>query len=187
MVISVKPPTFLDEITSTAGGENILRCMQCGTCTGSCPTANKMDYTPAELIAMIRAGLKDEVLSSKAPWHCLSCYSCTVRCPRGVKMTDLMHAIERLATKYNKAHTCSVTPTLYRTFNESVYKTGRVMELKIMLRFFLRTNPFNAFKMVRVGLGLFSHNRLSFGNPKINRASSRQIQAILDKAAALGS
>jgi heterodisulfide reductase subunit C len=85
--------SFLEEVASYPGGENIRLCMQCGTCTGSCPTADKMDYTPAQLIAMIRAGLRDEVLSSNAPWHCLACYTCTVRCPRGVKITDLMHAL----------------------------------------------------------------------------------------------
>jgi heterodisulfide reductase subunit C len=186
MVTCTRTPTFLDEITSTAGGENIMLCMQCGACTGSCPTANKMDYTPAELIAMIQAGLKDEVLSAKAPWYCLSCYSCTARCPRGVKITNLMHAILRLSMKYNKADRTSVTPKLYRTFTENVYNKGRITELKMMIRFFLRTNPFKAVKLTRVGIDLLSHRRISMANPKLSKASMAQIQLILDKAANLG-
>ena len=178
--------TFTDEVMATDGGENIRLCMQCGSCTGSCPTANKMDYTPAELIAMIRAGLRDEVLSSKAPWYCVSCYACTVRCPRGVKITNLMHAIERLSTKYNKSSRFTVAPTLYRTFSENVYKNGRIAELQMMVRFFLRTNPFRALKMSRLGMALMSHKRLSFGNSKMSSDSRKQVQSILDKSSALG-
>lgn len=89
----VAAPDFLEQITSVPGGETLRRCIQCGTCTASCPNADSMDYTPSELIAMVRAGMRQEVLSSRAPWYCLSCYMCTVRCPRGVKQTDLMHVI----------------------------------------------------------------------------------------------
>ena len=56
--------------------------MQCGTCGGSCPSAADMDHTPRLLFAMIRAGLRDEVLRSNTPWMCVSCYFCAVRCPQ---------------------------------------------------------------------------------------------------------
>lgn len=116
-----KPKTFVDEVAAIPGGEGIRICMQCGNCTASCPAADKMDYAPTYLIAMIRAGLRDEVLGSDTPWHCLSCYTCTVRCPRGVKITELMHALERLAAKENKASRTSKTPAMYRSFNECVF------------------------------------------------------------------
>ncbi|MCL4458693.1 MAG: hypothetical protein M1136_07225 [Chloroflexi bacterium] len=32
--------------TVTPDRENLLTCIQCGTCTASCPTAYAMDYTP---------------------------------------------------------------------------------------------------------------------------------------------
>lgn len=55
--------TFVDEISAIPGGEGIRLCIQCGTCTASCPNADSMAHTPAQLIAMARAGMRQEVLS----------------------------------------------------------------------------------------------------------------------------
>ena len=43
----------------------LRHCIQCGTCGGSCPSAADMDHTPRELFAMIRAGMRDEVLAQQ--------------------------------------------------------------------------------------------------------------------------
>ncbi len=91
--------TFVKEITSIPGGEGIRLCIQCGTCTASCPNADRMEYTPSELIALARAGMREEVLTSNSMWHCLSCYLCTVRCPRGIKPANLIHAVETIAER----------------------------------------------------------------------------------------
>jgi heterodisulfide reductase subunit C len=186
METSTKPTSFLAEVAAFPGGEKIRVCMQCGNCTASCPNADKMEHTPAELIAMIGAGLRDEVLSSNTPWRCLACYCCTVRCPRGVKITDLMHAVERLAFKYHKANRQSLTPTLYRSFNESIYSQGRIAELSLMVRFYMRTNPFRALRSLPLAWGLLSHKRLLFSSPGTSPEAKKQIKAILDKAASLG-
>ena len=46
--------------------EKLLTCIQCGTCTASCPTAYAMDYTPRQLWRLIQLGLKEEVLRSNS-------------------------------------------------------------------------------------------------------------------------
>ena len=122
--MEIKKPAnrFIDEISAIPGGEKVCLCMQCGACTGSCPNADKMDYSPAELIAMIRAGLRKEVLSSNSMWYCLSCYLCTVRCPKGIMPTNLMHILEYLAERDGLSNRQLLTPVMYRTFNEFVYK-----------------------------------------------------------------
>jgi hypothetical protein len=97
-----------------------------------------------------------------------------------------MHALERLAMKYNKANRSSLTPSLYRSFNESIYNLGRIAEFNLMARFYLRTNPFRAVGALPVAWRLLSHGRLPFGNPRISPAAKKQVQAILDKAATLG-
>ncbi|MFC1942171.1 hypothetical protein ACFLWU_03020 [Chloroflexota bacterium] len=43
----------MEEVKATPGGEHILACIQCGTCTGSCPMAGAMEYPPRKIIAMI--------------------------------------------------------------------------------------------------------------------------------------
>jgi heterodisulfide reductase subunit C len=152
--------SFLDEVKATLGGENILACIQCGTCTGSCPMAEYMEYPPRKIIAMIRAGLRDEVLSSSSMWNCLSCYTCTARCPRGVKPTGLAHALESLANQHGYKVGGTRTPVFYRSFVDSINGHGRVFELGMMLRYYLLTNPLASMKLWKVGLQLFLHKRM---------------------------
>jgi len=106
--------TLVEEISNIPGGERIRLCIQCGTCSASCPNANKMDHTPRKLIAMARAGMREEVLSSNSMWLCASCYLCTVRCPREIKITDIMHALECISVRENVSSARTLTPTMYR-------------------------------------------------------------------------
>jgi len=178
--------TFVDEISAIPGGEGIRLCMQCGTCTASCPNADRMDHTPAQLIAMARAGMRDEVLRSNAMWYCLSCYLCTVRCPRGIKQTDVMHALESLAVRENLSPGGTSTPDMYRSFTHFVRTSGRLPELGFMTRYYLRTNPLRAIGMIPVALALLGHGRLSLRTGKLTRQGNGQLKAILDKAESLG-
>ena len=150
----------MEELAATPGGENIRACIQCGICTGSCPVANEMEYAPREIIAMIRAGMRDEVLSSNSMWYCLSCYMCTVRCPRGVKPTEMAHALECLANQQGFRVKGTRTPAMYRSFVSSIKGNGRVHEFGTMFRYYLTTNPLAALKMLPVGLKLFLHKRM---------------------------
>ena len=152
--------SFIEEVKATPGGELILSCIQCGTCTGTCPMASHMEYPPRKIIAMIRAGMRDEVLSSNSMWFCLSCYMCTCRCPRGVKPTELAHALESLATQHGFRVKGTHTPAMYKSFVSSIKGNGRVHEFGMMLKFYLTTNPLAALKMLKVGLQLFLHKRM---------------------------
>jgi heterodisulfide reductase subunit C len=185
MVTEAKTGTFIDEICALPGGEGIRLCIQCGTCTASCPNADKMEHTPSELIAMARAGMKKEVLSSNAMWFCLSCYMCTVRCPRGIKQTGLMHVFESLSIKEGMVHTKTLTPTMYRLFNHYC-SLGNLPELWFMTRFYLTTNPLRAWRMIPVAFNLLRRGRLSIKSRKLTPSGSHQLQAILDKAQSLG-
>ncbi len=181
-----KTKTFVDEISETPGGESIRLCIQCGTCTASCPNADRMEHTPSQLIAMARAGLKKETLSSNAMWFCLSCYTCTVRCPRGIKPTELMHAFEGMAVREGLASKRTLTPIMYRIFSDYVYKVGTLPEFGFMRRFYMSTNPFRALGMLPVALDLMKHGRLSMKERRLSPAGARQMKAILAKAGSLG-
>lgn len=180
-----KTATFIDEICAIPGGEDIKVCIQCGTCTASCPNADKMEHSPSHLIAMARAGMKKEVLSSKAMWYCLSCYMCTVRCPRGIQPTGLMHAFESLSVKEGLVQTKMLTPTMYRLFNHYC-SLGNLPELWFMARFYLTTNPLHVWRMIPIAFNLLVRGRLSFKSRKLTPAGSQQLQAILKKAASFG-
>ena len=179
-----EPNPFLDEVCSMPGGESIRWCIQCGMCSGSCPNVAQMDYSPRKAIAMIRAGRRYDVLTGNSMWVCASCYLCTVRCPRGVKPTELMHSLECLAVRHNLTNGKISTPAMYRAFVDSVKSNGRVHELGLMMKFYLKTNPLAALKMLPVGLRLLSHGRLPLKARKIK--GTGQLKAIVATAQALG-
>lgn len=185
--ITETPPTrektFLEEVASRPGGEDINSCIQCGTCTASCPNAKIMDYTPREMIALTRAGERKKVLSSNSMWVCASCYMCTVRCPRDIKPTDLMHAFEALAIQHGMATRRVGTPIAYQAFVDSIKSNGRVHEFGMMFKYYLKTNPFAALKMSGLALKLLTHRRMSLTADKIKGVD--QIKKIAEKAKTL--
>lgn len=128
--------------------------------------APNMEFPPRKIIAMIRAGMRDEVLSSNSMWFCLSCYTCTARCPRGVKPTEIAHALESLAAQHGYKVGGTSTPALYRNFVDSIRANGRVHELGMMIKFYMSilpqmlSHPVEAIKMAPLGLSLFSHKRM---------------------------
>jgi heterodisulfide reductase subunit C len=158
--------SFVEEVMATPGGENFNACIQCGICTGSCPVAADMEYGPRKTIAMIRAGMRDEVLSSNSMWHCLSCYTCTVRCPQDVKPTELAHALESLAVQNGYRVKGTLTPDFYRSFVNSINSYGRVHEFGMMVRLYLANvpyllaHPIATLKMLPLGLKLLLHKRM---------------------------
>jgi heterodisulfide reductase subunit C len=186
MVIKTKTADFVDEICDIPGGEGIRVCIQCGTCTASCPNADKMQHTPSELIAMARAGMRQEVLSSNAMWYCLSCYLCTVRCPRGIKLTDLMHAFESLAVRDGLSHAGTFTPTMYRSFNHFACALGSLPEFGFMTWFYMLSNPLRAWRMIPVAWNLFRKGRLSIRARRLTPEGTNQLRTILNKAESLG-
>jgi len=170
---------FVNEVARVPGGEGIKLCMQCGTCTASCPSARIWEYTPSEIIAMVRANMRDEVLSSSSMWCCLSCYLCTVRCPRDVEPTNLFHALESLAVKHGYKPQNTTMPVMYNSFVKSIKKNGRVSEVQMMMGYYLSTNPFVALGMLSVAWNLLLHGRMPLSARKIK--SKKDLDKIIRK------
>jgi heterodisulfide reductase subunit C len=74
-------------------------CFQCGTCTGSCPSAPRSSYRIRLFVRRAVMGLEEEALTDPDLWLCTTCYSCTDRCPRDIAPTDVIMAMRNLATK----------------------------------------------------------------------------------------
>ena len=73
--------------------EKLSTCIQCGTCSSSCPTYFAMDTPPRKLWRMVSLGLKEDIARSSTFWLCTACNSCTVRCPRGIPVSESMRRI----------------------------------------------------------------------------------------------
>ena len=177
------PFTFLDEVQHRTPGESgLLKCIQCGTCGGSCPSGADMDHTPRTIFAMIDAGMEKEVLHSNTPWYCVSCYFCTVRCPQDIHITDVMYTLKRMAIQqgvYSELDAGSA-PEWSEDFIYMVEHFGRSFELGLVTRHYLRHRPLDAIKKTGFGLGMFTKGRLDIMPTRIKGMG--QLTAILDKA-----
>ncbi len=162
-------PEWSNRVRSLPGCERIPSCIQCGTCSGTCPLSIYMDYTPRRIIALIREGFKDDALSSKTIWLCASCYSCTVECPQQVRITDVMYSLKREAIRERKFPARFPIPVLAREFYDIVRKRGRSAEVPLVLRMALKSNPFILLTMVRSGWNLLRTGRISFKSESIKR------------------
>jgi heterodisulfide reductase subunit C len=158
---------FAYEVAAIPGGEGLFECLQCGSCSGICPIATLMDYTPRRLINMVREGFRNEVLHSRTVWLCASCYSCTVNCPAGIHITDVMYALKRLAMKEGTHPRWFPIPALAEQFLNNVRRSGRNNEIAVALGLALRTNPLKLLKMAPIGLRLFRTGRISISGEKV--------------------
>ena len=92
---------FIDRVEEISG-QNITKCMQCGTCSSSCPMEQGMDMTPRTVMHLTQLGLRQYVESSNTVWVCASCHTCEARCPRGIDLPKVMEAIRLLTLRKNK-------------------------------------------------------------------------------------
>jgi heterodisulfide reductase subunit C len=138
-----------------------------------------MEHTPRALFAMIRAGLRDQVLRSNTPWFCVACYYCTVRCPQEIHITDIMYTLKRLAVR-DRLYDNSKAPDFSRTFITWVENYGRAYELGLMSMHMLRHNPLGVLRMAPMSMGLVSKGRIDFTPKGIKGIDG--LKAILAKA-----
>lgn len=175
------PTNYLEEVSrATPGNSRLEMCIQCGTCGGSCPSADDMDHTPRQLFAMIRAEMREEVLASNAPWHCVSCYYCTVRCPQEIHITDIMYTLKSMAVAAG-LYRETAGADLSRSFVGYVDNYGRSFELGLATRLYLRHSPLSIVSKATMGLGMLTRDRLDFTPHKIDNLG--QLQAVLNRAA----
>jgi len=91
--------TGFSDAVAKAGGEKINLCIQCGTCTASCPSGRRTAFRTRQIMRRAILGFKDSVLADKDLWLCTTCYTCLERCPRGVDPTDVILAIRTMAVQ----------------------------------------------------------------------------------------
>ncbi len=147
-------------------GHELRTCIQCGTCTASCPAADAMDITPRQMWRMVNLGLKDEVLHSKTMWLCSVCYQCTVRCPRGIPLTETIAKLKQLAIQAQiKEWPESVK--FYKTFSDVMRIYGRTREMEFMARYFLATNLFAAVPLSGMAIAMLMRGKIKPEVPKL--------------------
>lgn len=160
---------FTNEIISSNEGKRVLSCIQCGTCTATCPVNNVSGLSPRQLFLMVRNGKKNEVLSDLTPWVCASCYKCTVNCPAQIKITEVMYRIKRMSIKNNIISKKSDTNLFYKAFLNTVVKYGRSYEIGIMMKYFTFNHPMALVKQVPLGMKLMAAGAMPLMPHKIKK------------------
>jgi heterodisulfide reductase subunit C len=155
-------------------GEKLPMCFQCGICSGSCPVIFAMDYTPRQLMELIKLGVKDEVLNSSTIWMCAACGACTVRCPQGVDPKQVMDTLKEMALedqKYAKSE-----KKFYEAFVQVVRKNGRMDEIGL----YVKLMPKSAIaRNLGFGLALYRKGKIKL-SPSRTKAID-QIEKIFQK------
>jgi heterodisulfide reductase subunit C len=125
-------PKFKYEIAKMHGGEKLMRCFQCGTCTSDCPVARFSEtYRPRQIIRMAQLGLRERVLSSDTLWLCAACFTCTDRCPQDVEVASVIRVLRNLAVE--KGH----VPQVFKEQGASILESGyayKIPDLRIKKR-----------------------------------------------------
>jgi len=158
---------FLAETNRIPGGARLDHCIQCGSCTASCPVSYAMDITPRQLIGMFRAGAIEELLESRTIWVCASCYQCTTRCPADIQITDLIYAFRRIAMETGIFPKRFPTYVFSETFIAQVRRYGRNFESGLILEYFLKTRPQELLGRTQAGIALVRHRRIPVRPQKI--------------------
>jgi heterodisulfide reductase subunit C len=141
-----------------------------------------MDHTPRMLFAMLRAGMREEALSSNAPWICVSCYHCVVRCPQEVHIADVMYTLKSMAV-HEKLYVNSIAPHFSQTFVNMVETFGRSYEIGLAGLHYLRHFPLRLPGMMPMGYGMISKGRMAIFPKRIK--NMHQLNAILERAKTL--
>jgi len=174
---------FLAEVDTIPGGEKLRRCIQCGTCTATCPVSYTMDLMPRAVIARFRAGDIEGILRSRTIWVCASCYSCTARCPQGIKITDLLYALKRIAMEKGLFPEKFPVYALSESFVNNINRYGRNHEIGMLQSYFLKTGIHNLrflLTMAPKGIKLMQRGRLPLFPKSIK--GREELAAIIEKA-----
>jgi Fe-S oxidoreductase len=120
------------------GAKDMELCMQCATCSASCPLSKGTNTFPRKIYRYLQLGLRDKLLESPEPWLCYYCGECNTDCPREAEPAETMMATRRwLTTQYDW------TGLAKRFYLSAAWELGAltVLALGIVVLFYLFHGP----------------------------------------------
>ena len=89
---------FKNIVAEHPGGERVLDCFLCGTCTAGCPISEiDENFNPRKIMRQILYGMKRETLSDGEIWKCYQCHTCVAHCPQDVRFADIVRTLREIA------------------------------------------------------------------------------------------
>ena len=168
------------------GGDKLSLCMQCGVCSGSCPIGTQMDHGPRKLFMMVRAGMKEAVMTSNTMQNCVLCYRCVVRCPRGIPVAYILQDLMTKAVEQGYATAKkSENARFAKAFWWSTLTYGRTDERLVTAAYYFSGGIAEGIKKgmnnMKIALGMLRTGRMHFGRPKKIK-DTKGLTAIMRKA-----
>src|SRR5512139_888346 len=157
-----KDEQFKQEVLRLAGAE-VLTCIQCGTCSASCPTAHLMNPSIRMLVKLCLEGKKEEALHNETLWLCTSCLLCTVRCPRSIRPKAVVSALKDIAEREGIE---GKDASYEELFLKQIRDYGRIAELPLTGEFLLAF-PQGAVQSMQMGLELLPKGKIGLDIEKI--------------------
>ena len=105
------------------GGNDVVRCFQCGSCTADCPSAGIEPFNVRRIVRAAILGVDELSKDSEDIWSCTTCFLCMERCPQDAKPTEVIVALRRL---YSKEH--GLLPGT-RKASQNVWNTGHTVDI----------------------------------------------------------
>ena len=97
--ITDSPIDFAERIigdVKNSRDEGVLKCVQCGMCTSTCPAARHSDYNPRDIIERVLEG-DESILEEDNIWNCFYCYTCHSVCPVGNSVCEVNQILKQIA------------------------------------------------------------------------------------------
>ena len=99
-----KPLTLANRILNdlkTSKDMGLLRCVQCGMCTSTCPATRHSDYNPRDMIEKVLEG-DESIIEDENIWNCFYCYTCHSICPVGNSACEVNQVLRQIAIDNGK-------------------------------------------------------------------------------------
>jgi len=145
----------------------VQRCYQCKKCSAGCPVDPYSDLSASQVVRLVQLGDLEQVKNSRRLWLCIGCKTCQARCPNGIDISAVMDELKAEAQRANPAVKARI-PAFYRSFLDTVRKTGRLYELGMIGLFKMRTGTYT--DDMGLGLEMFRRGKLKILPEKINGA-----------------
>ena len=88
-----------EQVKAIPGGEMLMMCYSCGTCTSKCMIQEKLEpnYNPRRLIREAVFNFEETAFSDQTTWLCTACDLCYPACPQKIHISGVITAVKQLA------------------------------------------------------------------------------------------
>ena len=103
------PNALSERVKAIPGGDMLMMCYSCGTCTSKCMIQTKLEssYNPRRLIREAVFNMDEAAFADKTTWLCTACDLCYPACPQKIHISGVINAVKALAVESGEKNAVS--------------------------------------------------------------------------------